>query len=318
MAGACSSPWALAGAGRYVRYHPVAGHRGVHPRHRRAHRAPAGAGRLGRRPREHGARRRVGGGRRGRVAAAHPTSPPVAAQRRGRSAHPRRLAAAPGGAGGPAAVVVATVVVAARALPVATIGALPSGCSPPPCRRSTWADLRVLVARRRRRGPGRPREPAVGDGRRRDERVDAARPRPRAVRPGPGQPRLPAARRHPRHGGHRPHRRQRALGRPSRLAAVVHSLVLLVVVLALAAVVAWIPLAALAGVLIATAVRMVEVSSLRVLRASVAQRRLRARPDLPRDGGARPGDGRRARHRRGRSASRCASWRAPPRCTRRP
>ena len=54
-------------------------------------------------------------------------------------------------------------------------------------------------------------------------------------------------------------------GARSRLAAVVHSLVLLVVVLALAKVVAWIPLAALAGVLIATAVRMVEVSSLRAL-----------------------------------------------------
>ncbi|GAA4403879.1 SulP family inorganic anion transporter [Fodinibacter luteus] len=54
-------------------------------------------------------------------------------------------------------------------------------------------------------------------------------------------------------------------GARSRLAAVTHSLVLLVVVLALADVVAWIPLAALAGVLIATAVRMVEVSSLRAL-----------------------------------------------------
>ena len=54
-------------------------------------------------------------------------------------------------------------------------------------------------------------------------------------------------------------------GARSRLAAVVHSLVLLVVVLALAPVVGWIPLAALAGVLIATAVRMVEVSSLRAL-----------------------------------------------------
>ena len=54
-------------------------------------------------------------------------------------------------------------------------------------------------------------------------------------------------------------------GARSRLAAVVHSLVLLVVVLALAPVVGWIPLAALAGVLVATAVRMVEVSSLRAL-----------------------------------------------------
>ena len=54
-------------------------------------------------------------------------------------------------------------------------------------------------------------------------------------------------------------------GGRSRLAAVVHSLVLLLVVLALAPVVGWIPLAALAGVLIATAVRMIEVSSLRAL-----------------------------------------------------
>ena len=54
-------------------------------------------------------------------------------------------------------------------------------------------------------------------------------------------------------------------GARSRLAAVVHPLVLLVVVLALNDVVAWIPLAALAGVLIATAVRMIEVSSLRAL-----------------------------------------------------
>jgi SulP family sulfate permease len=54
-------------------------------------------------------------------------------------------------------------------------------------------------------------------------------------------------------------------GARSRLAAVVHSAVLLLVVLALAPVVGWIPVAALAGVLIATAVRMVEVSSLRAL-----------------------------------------------------
>ncbi len=54
-------------------------------------------------------------------------------------------------------------------------------------------------------------------------------------------------------------------GARSRLAALVHALVLLLVVLTLAPVVAHIPLAALAGVLIATAVRMVEVSSLRAL-----------------------------------------------------
>ena len=54
-------------------------------------------------------------------------------------------------------------------------------------------------------------------------------------------------------------------GATSRLAALVHALVLLVIVLLLADAVSLIPLAALAGVLIATAIRMVEVSSVRVL-----------------------------------------------------
>ncbi len=54
-------------------------------------------------------------------------------------------------------------------------------------------------------------------------------------------------------------------GARSRLAAVVHALVILVVVLALAPAVALIPLAALAGVLIATAAQMVQVSSVRAL-----------------------------------------------------
>ena len=54
-------------------------------------------------------------------------------------------------------------------------------------------------------------------------------------------------------------------GAASRLAAIIHSGVLLIVVLALGTVVGLIPLAALAGVLIATAARMVEVSSLRAL-----------------------------------------------------
>ena len=54
-------------------------------------------------------------------------------------------------------------------------------------------------------------------------------------------------------------------GAVSRLAAIVHSAILLGVVLALGRVVSLIPLAALAGVLIATAMRMVEVSSLRAL-----------------------------------------------------
>jgi len=54
-------------------------------------------------------------------------------------------------------------------------------------------------------------------------------------------------------------------GATSRLAALVHALVLLVVVLVAARWVAQIPLAALAGVLIATAVQMVRVSSLTAL-----------------------------------------------------
>ncbi|MGA5820954.1 SulP family inorganic anion transporter [Kitasatospora sp. NPDC094028] len=54
-------------------------------------------------------------------------------------------------------------------------------------------------------------------------------------------------------------------GAVSRLAALVHAGVLAVIVLAAAPLVAGIPLAALAGVLIATAVRMVEVGSLRAI-----------------------------------------------------
>ena len=54
-------------------------------------------------------------------------------------------------------------------------------------------------------------------------------------------------------------------GAQSRLAAIVQSVVLLIVILIAAQWVAYIPLAALAGVLIATVVQMVEVSSLRAL-----------------------------------------------------
>jgi SulP family sulfate permease len=54
-------------------------------------------------------------------------------------------------------------------------------------------------------------------------------------------------------------------GARSRLASVLHSGVLLLVVLALGPLVSEIPLAALAGVLIGTAIRMVEVSSVRAL-----------------------------------------------------
>ena len=54
-------------------------------------------------------------------------------------------------------------------------------------------------------------------------------------------------------------------GARSRLAALVHAFVLLAVVVALAPAVSSIPLAALAGVLLATSLQMVEVSSVRAL-----------------------------------------------------
>ncbi|MGF7234778.1 MAG: SulP family inorganic anion transporter [Frankia sp.] len=57
-------------------------------------------------------------------------------------------------------------------------------------------------------------------------------------------------------------------GAASRLAALVHAAVLAVIIFAAAPLVGGIPLAALAGVLIATAIRMVEVGSLRALARS--------------------------------------------------
>lgn len=57
-------------------------------------------------------------------------------------------------------------------------------------------------------------------------------------------------------------------GAQSRLASLTHAIALAVIMLAAAPLVAYIPLAALAGVLLATAVRMVEVSSLAALARS--------------------------------------------------
>lgn len=54
-------------------------------------------------------------------------------------------------------------------------------------------------------------------------------------------------------------------GARSRLAAVTHSVALLAVALTAAQLVAWIPLAALAGVLFATTIRMVDVASVRAM-----------------------------------------------------
>jgi len=56
-----------------------------------------------------------------------------------------------------------------------------------------------------------------------------------------------------------------ALGARSRLAAVSHSVVLLVVVLVAAPLVGFVPLAALAGVLLATTIQMVQVGAIRAI-----------------------------------------------------
>ena len=164
------------------------------------------------------------------------------------------------------AVVAATVVSRVAHLPVATIGALPSQLFTLTVPSVTWSELRVLVA------------PAVAvaalaalesllSATVADAMSVSTRHDPDRELFGQGLANLAS----PLLGGipataaiARTAVNVRS-GARSRLAAVVHSVVLLVVVLALAPVVGWIPLAALAGVLIATAVRMVEVSSLRAL-----------------------------------------------------
>ena len=164
------------------------------------------------------------------------------------------------------AVVAATVITKVAHLPVATIGALPSQLFTLTVPSVTWSELRVLVA------------PAVAvaalaalesllSATVADAMSVSTRHDPDRELFGQGLANLAS----PLLGGipataaiARTAVNVRS-GARSRLAAVVHSLVLLLVVLALAPVVGWIPLAALAGVLIATAIRMVEVSSLRAL-----------------------------------------------------
>ncbi len=63
-------------------------------------------------------------------------------------------------------------------------------------------------------------------------------------------------------------------GASTRVAALVHAVVLLVLVMLLAPIVAWVPLAALAGVLILTAYRMVELRTVRSLLQSTRGDRL--------------------------------------------
>jgi SulP family sulfate permease len=164
------------------------------------------------------------------------------------------------------AVVGATLVAQVADLAVATIGALPSSLPAPSLPAFTWTDLRTLAA------------PAVAvaalaalesllSASVADAMSVAQRHDPDRELFGQGLANLAS----PLFGGipataaiARTAVNVRT-GAVSRLAAVIHSAVLLFVVLALGTVVSLIPLAALAGVLIATALRMVEVSSLRAL-----------------------------------------------------
>jgi high affinity sulfate transporter 1 len=164
------------------------------------------------------------------------------------------------------AVVAATIVVQVADLDVATIGALPSTLPLPSLPAFTFSDLRILIA------------PAVAvaalaalesllSATVADAMSVSQRHDPDRELFGQGLANVAS----PLFGGipataaiARTAVNVRS-GAVSRLSAIVHSAVLLVVVLALSTVVGLIPLAALAGVLIATALRMVEVSSLRAL-----------------------------------------------------
>ncbi len=127
----------------------------------------------------------------------------------------------------------------------------------------------------------------------------APRPGPRTVRPGTREHRGAAVRWDPGDRRDRAHRRQRARGRvvrSSRRSPTPPTL--LVVVVVAARWVSEIPLAALAGVLIATTVRMVEVGSLRTLARASRQDAAILVVTLAADGRRGPRDRRRPRHRR--------------------
>ncbi len=164
------------------------------------------------------------------------------------------------------AVVVATVVVQVAHLDMATIGTLPSSLPAPTLPAFTFADLRILIAPAIAVAALAALESllsaTVADAMSVSQRHD-----PDRELFGQGLANVAS----PLFGGipataaiARTAVNVRT-GAVSRLSAIVHSLVLLGVVLALGSVVGLIPLAALAGVLIATALRMVEVSSLRAL-----------------------------------------------------
>ena len=188
--------------------------RGIHRGHRRRHRVAAGAQHAGARTGQAGQGPGARGGCRGQVRV-EPGPGPRRDRPRRRRRHPPRIA----------------------------LEAVPAALAPgrrdrhgrrilrparpargrPASRGHSRADPGVLPGRthhraaslRVRRGrAGRSREPALRDGRRRDERRAAAQPRSRTAGPGARQPRGPALRGSAGHRGDRPHRGQR----PSRRA----------------------------------------------------------------------------------------------------
>ncbi len=103
-------------------------------------------------------------------------------------------------------------------------------------------------------------------------------------------------------------------GATSRLAAVSHSVVLLIVIFAAAPLVSDIPLAALAGVLFATCVRMVETGSILALLRSTRSGCVDRRPHLHRHSRGRPGhSGRRGGGSRRGAGSQNRRSKRPPR-----
>lgn len=167
------------------------------------------------------------------------------------------------------AVVLATVAVAAFDVPVETIGTLPTSLPAPSVPDITWSDVRTLTLPALAVAALAALESllsaTVADAMRVSQRHD-----PDRELFGQGVANLAS----PLFGGipataaiARTAVNVRS-GARSRAAATVHALVLLLIVLAFSGVVAHIPVAALAGVLIATAIRIVEVSSVRALARS--------------------------------------------------
>ena len=157
--------------------------------------------------------------------------------------------------------------------PLAVIGALPTRLPAPGLPSFSLDTLsQLLPARRRRRGARRDRVAAVRTRRRLPRRHRPVRPRPRTRRAGArldrrGPVRRDAGDRCDRpHGGERPRRRPRP-GSPRSSTRSCCSLVVLVA----AGPVGAIPLAALSGVLMVTAVRMVHLATARsILRSTRA------------------------------------------------